>query len=379
MDLFEYQGKELFTRWDIAVPGARLATTPGEAEQAAHSLGSPVVVKAQVQAGGRGKAGGVRIAADAGGAVAAASAILGMTIGGRVVESVLVEKALEIKAEYYAAVTLDRGAGTHLFMVSSKGGMDIEEVAAAQPEAIARLHVDPLLGLAEFQVRRLVFGAGLHPDARDGAMVALPKLYRLAIEADATMVEVNPLVLTSDGDVVALDSKVSLDDSALFRHPELQQFAATATGDPQERMAKQRGLNFLKLGGNIGIIGNGAGLVMSTIDLVDQAGGRAANFLDVGGGAGVELLSSALEVILSDEDVRSVVINIFGGITRCDLVARGIVDAVGRLAVRVPVVVRLDGTNAEKGRRILAEANHPMITPAETMLEAARRGVEAIR
>jgi succinyl-CoA synthetase beta subunit len=298
-----------------------------------------------------------------------------VTINGHRVERVLVERASEIRAEYYAAVTLDRSAKKHLIMVSSKGGIDIEQVAASDPGAISRLHVDPLLGLQPFQVRSLVFTSGLDPDARDGALEILPKLFRLYIEADASLVEVNPLILTEGGEVVALDSKVTLDDSAIYRHPEFEELREVVATDPQERMAKERGLNFIKLEGSVGIIGNGAGLVMSTLDVVDQAGGHAANFLDVGGGANAEMLSSALEVILSDRGVNSVLVNIFGGITRCDLVAKGIIDALGRLDVTVPIVVRLDGTNAEEGRRLLREANHPKVVPAATMLEAAEKAV----
>lgn len=379
MDLFEYQGKELFRRWGVPVPEGRVARTPEEAAEEAVSLGGRVVVKAQVLTGGRGKAGGIRLADDAEAAGKAAAAILGMDIRGHRVERVLVERASEIRAEYYAAVTLDRAAKKHLFMVSSKGGVDIEEVAAAEPEAIARVHVDPLLGLQAFQVNQLVFLSGLDPEARKGAQPLLAKMYRLFVEADATLVEVNPLILTKAGDVIALDSKVSLDDSAFFRHPEFEELREVLAADPQERMAKERGLNFIKLEGEIGIVGNGAGLVMSTLDLVAQAGGRAANFLDVGGGAGEELLSNALEVVLSDRSLGSVLVNIFGGITRCDLVAKGIVDALGRLDVRAPVIVRLDGTNAEEGRQILAEANHPKVVPAATMSEAARKAVEAAK
>lgn len=379
MDLFEYQGKELFSRWGIPVPPGRVASSAEEAGQVAGELGGSVVVKAQVQVGGRGKAGGIKLTEGPVAAAEAASGILGMDIKGHVVTRVLVERASEIKAEYYAAVMLDRGAKGHLFMVSSRGGVDIEEVAASDPGAIARVRVDPLLGLAPYQVRQLIYAAGLDPEAREGAIELLPKLYRLYLEADASLVEVNPLILNAAGEVVALDAKVTLDDSALFRHPEFEALREVVSIDPQERRAKERGLNFIKLDGNVGVIGNGAGLVMSTLDLVDQAGGRAANFLDVGGGASAEVLSNALEVILSDEGVRSVLVNIFGGITRCDLVAQGIVDALGKLEVNVPIVVRLDGTNAQEGRQLLAGANHPKVIAAETMLEAAGKAVEVAR
>lgn len=379
MDLFEYQGKVLFGTYGIPVPQGRVATTPEEAADTAAEFDGPAVVKAQVQVGGRGKAGGIKVAEGREAVALAASQVLGMDIKGHLVERVLVERASEIKAEYYAAVMLDRAAKGFLFMVSARGGMDIEEVAATDPTAIAKVIVDPLLGLQPYQVRELVFGARLDPEAREGALELLPKLFRLYIEADASLVEVNPLILNAAGEVVALDAKVSLDDSALFRHPEFESFREVVATDPQERMAKERGLNFIKLDGYIGIIGNGAGLVMSTLDVVDQAGGKAANFLDVGGGASAEVLSNALEVILSDRGVRSVLVNIFGGITRCDLVAQGIVDALGKLEVKVPIVVRLDGTNAEEGRKLLADASHPQIIAAGTMLEAAGKAVEVAR
>lgn len=379
MDLFEFQGKELFSKWDIPVPEGRVATTPEEAKKAAESIGGTVVVKAQVQVGGRGKAGGIKLAESPEAAETAATSILGMDIKGHVVERVLVERASNIRAEYYASITLDRSTKKFLFMLSSKGGVDIEEVAATDPNALVKVHIDPLLSLSEFQVNQLVFGTNIHPEARSGVRSIIPKIYRMFIEADASLVEVNPLIFTNEGEVIALDSKVSLDDSAFFRHPEFEELREVVSTDPQERMAKERGLNYIKLDGNVGIIGNGAGLVMSTLDVVDQAGGKAANFLDVGGGAGAELLSDALEVILSDQGVKSVLINIFGGITRGDLVAEGVVDALKRLEVRVPIVVRLDGTNAEEGRKILTQANHPKVIPATTMQEAAEKAVEATR
>lgn len=376
MDLFEFQGKELLARWGVPVPEGRVAASVDEAAVAAASLGGRLVIKAQVRVGGRGKAGGIKTAENADEARQAASAILGMDIKGHRVERVLIEKASDIKAEYYAAVTLDRSAKAYLFMVSARGGVDIEEVAATEPEAIAKVHVDPLLGLQAYQVNQLIFGAGLDPASHRGARSLLPKLFDVFTQADASLVEVNPMILTADEEVVALDAKVSLDDSALFRHPEFEALREITATDPQERMARERGLNFIKLDGDIGIVGNGAGLVMSTLDVVAQAGGKAANFLDVGGGASADLLSNALEVILSGGGIRSVLINIFGGITRCDEVARGVVDALGRLEVAVPIVVRLDGTNAEEGRRILAESGHGRLVPASTMTEAAERAVE---
>ena len=299
-----------------------------------------------------------------------------MDIKGHVVERILIESASNIRAEYYASILLDRSAKKYLFMLSSKGGMDIEEVAVKEPQALAKIYIDPLLALQTFHVNQLLFGSGIDPAARKGAGAIIKKMYALFVEADATLVEVNPMILTQEGEVLALDSKISLDDSALFRHPDFEELREVVATDPQERMAKERDLNFIKLDGDVGIIGNGAGLVMATLDVVDQAGGRAANFLDVGGGAGADDLSNALEVVLSDKAVGSVLVNIFGGITRCDLVAEGIVDALERLDVDIPIVVRLDGTNADEGRQILTQAKHPKIVPAKTMAEAARKAVE---
>jgi succinyl-CoA synthetase beta subunit len=376
LDLFEYQGKELFARWGIPVPDGRVVTTPEGAREAAAELGGRVALKAQVAAGGRGKAGGVKVVATPDDAEQAAKLILGMDIGGNQVGQLLVEVASQIDAEYYAAVTLDRRAGTALFMVSSRGGIDVE---SAGEGSMAAVHVDPLLGLPDFQVRSLVFGAGLDPRARLDAARLLARLYRMFVEADASLVEINPLALTPAG-LVALDAKVSLDDSALFRHPDFASFkGGTRRPDPQEALADEAGLNFVKLDGDIGIIGNGAGLVMSTLDVVAQAGGAPANFLDVGGGAGAETLAKALEVVVAGPSVGSVLVNIFGGITRGDLVAQGLLEALGRTTVKVPIVVRLEGTNAPEGREILARAHHPNVRVAEGMLEAAREAVEAAR
>ena len=376
MDLFEYQGKELFSRWGIPVPEGRVVSSPAEARQAAADLGGKVALKAQVATGGRGKAGGVKVVGTPDDAEQEASRILGMDIGGHPVGQLLVEAASQIDAEYYAAVTLDRRAGMALFMVSSRGGIDVE---SAGEGSMATVQVDPLLGLADFQVRSMVFEAGLDPRARPDAGRLLPLLYRLYVEADASLVEVNPLALTPGG-LIALDAKVTLDDSALFRHPEFAAFkGGTGRPDPQEAMAAEAGLNFVKLDGDIGIIGNGAGLVMSTLDVVAQAGGAPANFLDVGGGAGAESLAKALEVVVAGPAVRSVLVNIFGGITRCDLVADGILEALGRTRVEVPIIVRLEGTNAPEGREILARAHHPRVRAAAGMLEAAQQAVEAAR
>jgi succinyl-CoA synthetase beta subunit len=376
LDLFEYQGKELLRKFEVPVPEGRVALTPDEAADAAKRLGGKVVVKAQVQVGGRGKAGGIKLADSPGETKQVAEQILGMDIKGHVVKRVLVERAGDIWAEYYCSFLLDRSERKFLGMMSSEGGIDIEEVAATSPDAIARVHIDPLLGISDFHARELVFGASIDEDARKESIALLPKLYRAFVESDASLVEVNPLVLTGGGRVVALDAKVSLDDSAAYRHAKFEELKGAHDVPEQERMAKEKGLNFIKLEGDIGIIGNGAGLVMSTLDVVKAAGGDPANFLDVGGGAGAELLSNALEVIMSNPEVKSVLINIFGGITRCDLVAEGIIDALGRLDVKVPIVVRLDGTNAEQGRKMLAGAPHPKLVPADTMLSAAQKAVE---
>ncbi|HKE54058.1 MAG TPA: ADP-forming succinate--CoA ligase subunit beta [Actinomycetota bacterium] len=371
MDLYEHQGKDLFERHGIPLAERIVATTPEEASDAARKLGGGVAVKVQVQMGGRGKGGGVKLVHSAEEASREAALMLDEGFGGTPVTAVLVERLVDIGAQYYAAISLDRGAGTYLAMVSNAGGVDIEEVARTRPEAIRRVYLDAVRGLRTYQARRL---AGHLPvDAREGAADLLSRAYNVLAEADATLVEINPFVLLRDGTVMALDAKVTIDDNALFRHPDLAQLAGAFPVDPIERRAKEAGLQYLKLDGEVGIIGNGAGLVMSTLDLVKQAGAQAeaANFLDVGGGASAEVMATSLEVILSDPSVKSVLVNIFGGITRCDLVARGILEALERVTPRVPIVVRLDGTNAEQGRRILAEADHPRIVPAETMLDAA--------
>lgn len=381
MDLFEYQGKELLRKFEVPVPEGRVATTADEAAEAAKGLGGRVVVKAQVQIGGRGKAGGIKLATSPEEAREAAEQIIGMTISnaqdpkGQVVRRVLVERAGDIRKEYYVSFAIDRSARKFIGIMSAQGGMSIEEVAEKDPTAVAKVHIDPLLGFSDYHARKLVYGAKLDEEARKEAIAILPKLYRAFVELDASLVEVNPLVLMGEGRVVALDAKVSVDDSAAYRHPNFDELKSVHEVPEQERFAKERGLNFIKLDGDVGIIGNGAGLVMSTLDVVKAAGGDPANFLDVGGGAGAELLSSALEVITSNPEVKSVLVNIFGGITRCDLVAEGIIDALGRLDVQVPIVVRLDGTNAEQGRKMLADAPHPKLIPADTMLGAAEKAV----
>jgi succinyl-CoA synthetase beta subunit len=376
VDLFEYQGKELLRRFEVPVPEGRVAATPEEVAAAARGLGGRVVVKAQVQVGGRGKAGGIVVANSPEEAERVAGDILGMDIKGHVVRRVLVERAGDIRSEYYFAFLVDRSTRSFLGMMSAQGGIDIEEVAEKDPDAISLVHVDPLLGISDFHARRLVFGAGIETDARKEAIAMIPKLYRAFVELDASLIEINPMVLMGNGRVVALDAKVTLDDSADYRHPFFSELKSVHEVPDQERLAKEKGLNFIKLSGDVGIIGNGAGLVMSTLDVVKAAGGEPANFLDVGGGAGAELLSNALEVIMSDRAVKSILVNIFGGITRCDLVAEGIIDAMGRLDVEVPIVVRLDGTNAEQGRKMLADAPHPKLVASDTMLGAAQKAVE---
>ena len=376
MDLLEYQGKQLFRAHGVPVPDGRPAATVEEAVEAADELGYPVVVKAQVLIGGRGKAGGIKVAGDRSEVEAHAGAILGMDIRGLTVHELYVERASEIAEEYYAAILLDRTAKKPMAMLSRMGGMDVEEIAATDPNAIVRIHVDPLLGFSDFHGRRLAFEAGIAGDVVRPVSVVLAKLYEAFAEEDAVLVEVNPLLVTADREVVALDAKVTVDGNALYRHPDTATFRDVSAEDPQERMAKERGLTFVKLDGDIGILGNGAGLVMSTLDVVAQAGGHPANFLDAGGGSKAEAIVDAVEVILSNRNVRAVLFNIFGGITRCDEVARGLVTAFGQLDVKVPFVVRLDGTNDEEGRRILAEANLPNVTVEKTMDGAAARVVE---
>ncbi|WKZ82227.1 MAG: ADP-forming succinate--CoA ligase subunit beta [Acidimicrobiia bacterium] len=376
MDLFEFQGKSLFARSGVPVPEGRVAATPEEAEAAARQLGGgPVVVKAQVQVGGRGKAGGIKLAAGPEEAGARAAEILGMDIKGHTVHLVWVEQASEIVAEYYVSFTLDRSAKRHLAMVSARGGMDIEAVAVETPDAVVRMHVDPVIGLAGWQASELVYRAGFDRATARRSAAALQSLYGAFVALDCDLVEVNPLILTGDGEIVALDAKVTLDSNAFFRHPEFEEFRQAFTPDPIEEMARERDLNFIKLEGSVGIIGNGAGLVMSTLDVVSLVGGRAANFLDVGGGAGADTITDALEVLTHDPSVRSVLINIFGGITRCDLVAEGIVEALGRLRLPWPIVVRLDGTNAVEGRAILEGVASDRVIASPTMREAAEQAV----
>jgi succinyl-CoA synthetase beta subunit len=376
MDLLEYQGKQLFAKHGVPVPQGRPAVSVQEAVAAGEELGYPVVVKAQVLIGGRGKAGGVKLAKDKAELEEHANAILGMDIKGFTVHELYIEEASDIDEEYYAAVLLDRTARKPMVMLSRKGGMDIEAVADEDPSAIAIEHIDPLLGFRDFYGRKLAFEAQLADDVIAPVGAMLGKLYETFVEEDAVLVEVNPLLITKDREVVALDSKVTIDDNALFRHKDTAEMRNPSAEDPQEQMAHERGLTYVKLDGNIGILGNGAGLVMSTLDVVSQAGGEPANFLDAGGGSKAEAIVDAVDVILSDEKVKAVLFNIFGGITRGDEVANGLVTAFKQLEPKVPFVVRLDGTNDEEGRKILADANLPNVFVEETMLGAADRVVE---
>ena len=375
MDLLEYQGKQLFARHGIPVPSGRHATDVAEAVAAANEIGYPCVVKAQVQIGGRGKAGGIKVAQNEAQAREYSEAILGMDIRGLTVHELWIEGASQIEAEYYASIVFDRSAKAPLVMLSTKGGMDIEAVAEEDPEALATLHVDPLIGFQDFHGRRLAFEAGVDADLVRPIGAFLAKLYETFVAEEAMLVEVNPLIVTPERDVRALDAKVTLDDNSLFRHPDNAELRDISREDPQERMAKERGLTYVKLDGDIGILGNGAGLVMSTLDVVEHAGGKPANFLDAGGGSKAEAIVSAVEVILSDPKVKAVLFNIFGGITRCDEVARGLVEAFDIVRPTVPFVVRLDGTNDVEGRKIVADANLPGVHAATTMDDAAAQVV----
>src|SRR5918997_1153407 len=361
MDLLEYQGKQLFAKHGVPVPRGKNAHTVDEVLAAGDDIGFPCVVKAQVLIGGRGKAGGIKVAQDRDELQRHAANIIGMDIRGFTVHEVWVEEASDIADEYYASVIFDRSAKKPLVMLSTQGGMDIEEVAERDPQAIARLHVDPLLGFQEFQGRRLAYEAGVDADVVRPIGAMLTKLYDAFVAEDATLVEVNPLIVTGDRKVVALDAKVTLDDNALYRHPDNAGLRDTENEDPQEKAAREQGITYVKLDGNIGILGNGAGLEMSTLNVVKYAGGEPANFLDAGGGANAEQITQAVEVILSNPKVKAVLFNIFGGITRCDEVARGLIEAFDQIKPDVPFVVRLDGTNDVGGRALLAEAELPTV------------------
>ncbi|MEY2422404.1 MAG: succinyl-CoA synthetase beta subunit [Acidimicrobiaceae bacterium] len=376
MDLYEYQGKQFFAQYDIPVSRGEAVTTVDEAVAASERIGYPVVVKAQVQVGGRGKAGGIKLANNADECREHASNIIGMDIKGHTVEVVWIEQASDIAEEYYASFTLDRAAKKHLGMLSAQGGVEIEAVADKDPDAIAKIWVDPVDGLDEKTARAWVEAAKLNPKANDGTVDILLKLYRAYVEGDADLVEINPLILKPTGEVHALDAKVTLDNNAIFRHPNYEQYDATQVRDERETAAHEKGLQYVGLDGYVGVIANGAGLAMSTVDIVNQVGGKPANFLDIGGGANADVMSGALEVINNDPNVRSILINIFGGITKGEEVANGIVAALGRVQIDSPIVIRLDGTNADEGREILKSHLSDKLQMQPTMLEAAKKAVE---
>ena len=376
MDLLEYQGKQFFASFDIPVSPGEAVTTVDDAVAAADRIGYPVVVKAQVHVGGRGKAGGVKLAANTDEAREHAGNILGLDIKGHVVQTIWIESASDIAEEYYASFTLDRAAKKHLGMLSAEGGVEIEAVAEENPDAIAKIWIDPVDGLTEEVARAWVEAANLNPAANDGAVDILLKLYRAYTEGDADLCEINPLILKPTGEVHALDAKVTLDGNAQFRHEGWEEYEATQVRDEREQAAHEKGLQYVGLEGSVGVIANGAGLAMSTVDIVNQVGGKPANFLDIGGGANAEVMAGALEVINNDPNVKSIFINIFGGITKGDEVANGIVTALGRVKIDAPIVIRIDGTNAEQGRAILAEHESEMLQSKPTMIEAAKTAVE---
>ena len=377
MDLHEYQGKQLFKRVGIPVSNGRLAETPEEARTAAEEIGGAVVVKAQVLTGGRGKAGGVKLAEDPADAEQKARDILGLDINGHVVRRLWIEKASDIAKEYYLSIAFDRGAKKPLFMFTTQGGVEIEQVAEENPDALIRLHLDPQEGFQPWVARRLIYGAGVEdPSEQKQIASIIEKLYKAFVEFDAMLCEINPLIVTPEGEVKALDSKFTVDDNALFRHPDVAEMRDTAAADPIEAFAREKGVTYVKLDGDVGICGNGAGLSMSTVDVVAHVGGRPANFCDLGGGGSAQGVVDALEVITRDPQVKSIFFNIFGGITRCDEVARGILAALERIEIPHPIVVRLDGTNAEEGRKILADAAPPNLYAEATMLDGARKAVE---
>ncbi len=378
MDLFEYQGKQYFARFGIAVSAGGVALTVDEAVAQAELAKYPVVIKAQVQVGGRGKAGGIKLANNADEVRLHAKNILGMDIKGHIVKRVWVEHASDIAEEYYASFTLDRSAKRHLLMLSAQGGVEIEHVAVVDPTAIVKLHVNPVEGLSLDAAKRAVVDARISEKAQDGVAAMLLKLYECFTKGDCDLAEINPLILKPTGEVHALDAKVTLDANAAFRHPEWDEYRETEELDEREKLAREKNLQYIGLDGSVGIIANGAGLAMSTLDVVNQVGGKAANFLDIGGGANAELMTAALEVINSDTKVKSIFINIFGGITRGDEVAKGIVEAMKRVKLRAPIVIRLDGTNATEGRAIIAAAGiaESQLISRSTMLEAAGSAVE---
>ncbi|HVX16516.1 MAG TPA: ADP-forming succinate--CoA ligase subunit beta [Acidimicrobiales bacterium] len=376
MDLFEYQGKQFFASYGIPISEGEAVDTVDDAVAAADRLGYPVVVKAQVHVGGRGKAGGVKLASNAQEAREHAGNILGLDIKGHVVQRLWIEKASDIAEEYYVSFTLDRSAKQHLGMLSAEGGVEIEKVAEENPDAIAKIWVDPVDGLTEAQAREWVLAAKLNPDITDGAVQLLLQLWTAYDEGDADLAEINPLIVTPEGKVHCLDAKVTLDGNAVFRHPDYEQYDATQNRDEREAAAHEKGLQYVGLDGYVGVIANGAGLAMSTVDIVNQVGGSPANFLDIGGGANADVMAGALEVINNDPNVRSIFINIFGGITKGEEVANGIVAALGRVQIDSPIVVRLDGTNADEGREILKGHLSDKLQMQPTMLEAAQKVVE---
>jgi succinyl-CoA synthetase beta subunit len=379
VDLLEYQGKQLFAKHGVPVPDGRQADTVQDAVAAAEELGYPCVIKAQVRIGKRGKAGGIKIANDRDEATKHAEAIIGMDIRGFRVHEVWVERASKIDAEYYASIILDRSEKKLLAILSRMGGMDVEEVAEADPGALIQHHIDPGQEFSTEVARQMAIDARIDEDVTDGVAEVLVKLHDVSLAEDATLIEVNPMIVTDDRQVVALDSKITIDGNAMYRHTDLAELRDLSAEDPQERMAKEKGLTYVKLGGNIGILGNGAGLCMSTLDVVAQAGGKPANFLDAGGGSKADAIVDALEVITSDDNVNALLFNIFGGITRCDEIAKGIIEASRRIDIDVPMVVRLDGTNSEEGLGLLADADLPDLHVEKTMLGAAERVVELAR
>ena len=382
MDLFEYQARDLFEAHQIPVLAGAVATTPDQAQAAAAKIGGKVVVKAQVKVGGRGKAGGVKLAENADDAKEKAAAILGMDIKGHTVHKVMIAQAAPIDSEYYLAILLDRANRNFLVMASVAGGMEIEEVAHKTPEKLAKVGINPNIGIDKAKALEISKGGQFPADVLDQVADVLVKLWQAFIKEDATLMEINPLVKTSDGKVIALDGKVTLDENSTFRHPEHEQLVDHASTNPLEKLAKEKDLNYVKLEGQVGIIGNGAGLVMSTLDVVAYAGEKygvkPANFLDIGGGASAEVMANGLSIILGDSDVKSVFVNVFGGITACDAVANGIVQALEMLGSKAtkPIVVRLDGNNVELGRKILNDANHPLVQQLETMDGAAAKAAE---
>jgi succinyl-CoA synthetase beta subunit len=375
LDLFEYQGKQVLARYGIPVSPGTVADTVEEAVAAAERFGYPATIKAQVKVGGRGKAGGVKLATDRSEAESHAGNILGLDIKGHVVRRLWIETSSDIAREYYVSLTLDRATKLDLAMISARGGIDIEQVAAESPEAIERIEIDPVDGLSEKEARAAVERSGIDQEAHDGVVDVLMKLYRCYVEGDCDLVEINPLILTPSGEVHALDAKVTIDDDAAFRHPERSEFVDAAPEDPREAFAKEKHLNYVGLDGSVGIIANGAGLAMSTCDVVNEVGGAPANFLDIGGGADADVMANALEVINTDPNVRAILVNIFGGIVHCDDVANGILTAMGRVALRSPIVVRLDGTNAALAREILEPHLSDSLRREQTMLAAARAAV----